>query len=80
MKDKDYNDADVKFVQDMIPHHQAAVDMAKAAYSKAENKQVMEWQLAIWDGQEAEIEKFRAWLKERGLSEKRSGQMAKKGH
>lgn len=69
----DFNDADVKFVQDMIPHHQAAVDMAVAEYARGENADVMEWALAIWEGQAEEIKKFRAWLKERGLSEKRSG-------
>lgn len=67
----DYSDADVKFIQDMIPHHQAAVDMTVQAYAKLEDPDVVEWARAIWDGQEAEIERFRAWLKDRGIPEKR---------
>lgn len=63
----DYSDSDVKFVQDMIPHHQAAVDMAAKAYHAAKSSEVKEWARTIWAGQTAEIEKFKAWLNARGL-------------
>ena len=63
----DYNAADVRFVQDMIPHHQIAVDMAAAEYHAAKSSEVKEWARSIWATQTAEIEKFKQWLSARGL-------------
>lgn len=68
---KDYNDSDVKFIQMMIPHHQSAVDAAAKAYHAAKSPDVKEWARAIWAGQKEEIEKFRKWLKDRGIAEKK---------
>lgn len=65
---KDYNDSDLKFIRDMIPHHQMAVDMAAREYHDAKSPEVKEWARAIWAGQKDEIEKFRKWLADRGLS------------
>lgn len=67
----DYNLSDLKFVQMMIKHHQAAVDAAAKAYHDAKSPEVREWARAIWAGQSAEIEKFNVWLAARG--EKASG-------
>lgn len=64
---KDYNDADVKFLQMMIPHHQKAVDASATAYHAGLNPEVKKWETAIWNGQKAEIEKFKKWLTDRGL-------------
>ena len=64
----DYNDADVKFLQMMIPHHQKAVDEAAKEYHAAKSPEVKEWARAIWAGQKREIAKFEAWLKARGKS------------
>lgn len=74
-KDKDYSDADVKFIQGMIPHHESAIDSAAKAYHAAKNEDVREWARAIWAGQKKEVVKFRAWLKERDLPEKGGGGM-----
>lgn len=70
---KDYNDSDVEFIQMMIPHHQAAVDAAAKEYHAAKSPDVKEWARAIWAGQKDEIEKFRKWLKDRGITEKSPG-------
>lgn len=66
---KDYNQADVNFIRMMIKHHQAAVDASAKAYHAGQNADVKKWETAIWNGQKAEIEKFKRWLKDRGLSE-----------
>ena len=70
MATKDYNDNDVKFVQDMIPHHQIAVTMAISEYAYGENEEVLAWARDIWESQQEQIDGFRAWLKARGLPEK----------
>lgn len=69
MASKDYNDTDVKFIRMMIKHHQAAVDESARAYHAGQNAQVKKWETDIWNGQKKEIENFKKWLKERGLSE-----------
>ncbi len=35
-----FNDADVTFAQDMIPHHEQALEMAQLASDRAEDEQV----------------------------------------
>lgn len=59
-------DADVDFVKGMIPHHQAAIEMAKILlqYGKdPENKKLAE---DIIKAQEGEIASMTAWLKAKG--------------
>lgn len=70
---KDYNDADVKFVRMMIKHHQVAVAESAKAYHAGHNAQVKKWETDIWNGQKKEIENFKKWLKDRGLSESGGG-------
>jgi uncharacterized protein (DUF305 family) len=67
---KDYNAADVVFLQNMIPHHEMALPMSAKEIMAGDNVLVKEWATAIFTGQKAEIAKFKAWLKARGLSEK----------
>lgn len=64
----DYNQRDVKFVREMIPHHQMAVNMAASIYSNGQNQQIKDMALRIYSAQKDEIEKFQKWLKDRGLS------------
>lgn len=68
---KDYNDKDVEFIQAMIPHHEAAVQMGASEWSNGKNEDVKKWALAIFAGQREEIAKFRKWLKDRGIAEKK---------
>jgi uncharacterized protein (DUF305 family) len=68
---KDYNDKDVEFIQAMIPHHENAVQMGATEWSNGQNADVKKWAIAIFAGQREEIAKFRAWLKERGIPEKK---------
>jgi uncharacterized protein (DUF305 family) len=59
-------DADVDFVQGMIPHHQAAIDMAKVVLEHGKDPDIRKLAEAIIGAQEAEIAEMRAWLKVRG--------------
>lgn len=68
---KDYSDKDVEFVQAMIPHHEAAVEMAAHEWVHGENSEIKQMALDIFSGQRNEIDKFRAWLKDRGIAEKK---------
>ena len=58
----DHNEADVTFVQMMIPHHEGAVEMAQLAIDKAESPEVVELAERIEAAQAPEIEEMTAWL------------------
>ena len=58
------SDPDVAFVSAMIPHHQGAIDMAKAVLAHGKDEQVKAWAGQIIKAQEAEIAEMQAWLKE----------------
>jgi uncharacterized protein (DUF305 family) len=57
-------DPDVAFVQAMIPHHQGAIDMAKAALQFGKDEKVKAWANQIIAAQEKEIAEMQAWLAE----------------
>jgi uncharacterized protein (DUF305 family) len=55
-------DADVDFVVMMLPHHQGAVDMAKAALQYAKDPFVRQLSQDIIKSQEIEIAAMKQWL------------------
>ena len=57
-------DPDVAFVSGMIPHHQGAIDMARAVLKYGKDEKVKTWAGQIIKAQEAEIAEMQAWLKE----------------
>ena len=57
-------DPDVAFVAGMIPHHQGAIDMARAVLAYGKDEKVKDWAEQIIKAQEAEIAEMQAWLKE----------------
>ncbi len=59
-----FNDADVTFVQGMIPHHEQAIEMARLATTRAESPEVKDLAARIEEAQGPEIEKMRRWLEE----------------
>jgi uncharacterized protein (DUF305 family) len=58
-------DPDVAFVRAMIPHHQGAIDMAKAVLQHGKDEQVKTWANEIIKAQEAETAEMQEWLKKR---------------
>lgn len=59
-------DPDVAFVKGMIPHHQGAIDMAKAVLRHGKDAQVKTWAEQIIAAQEKEIAEMQEWLKAHG--------------
>lgn len=61
-----HNDADVTFAQEMIPHHQQAVEMADLAETRAESQEVKDLAADIEAAQGPEIETMTGWLESWG--------------
>ena len=61
-----HNDADVTFAQQMIPHHQAAIEMAELAETRAESQEVKDLAADIEAAQGPEIETIAGWLESWG--------------
>jgi uncharacterized protein (DUF305 family) len=57
--------ADVDFVRLMVPHHQAAIDMAKTQLLHGKDAQMRRLAQEIITDQQSEIELMQRWLKQR---------------
>ena len=65
----EFNDADVEFVQGMIPHHEGALEMAQLAEGRAQDPRVLDLASRIEAAQDPEIETMTGWLEDWGQSE-----------
>ncbi|QXC60586.1 DUF305 domain-containing protein [Aquihabitans sp. G128] len=65
----EFNDADVTFVQGMIPHHQQAVEMATLAETRADSAEVKGLAAKIKGAQDPEIKQMQGYLKDWGQNE-----------
>lgn len=61
-----FNVSDVRFAQEMIPHHLQAVKMASLAVTRAKDPKVKSLAAAIAAGQQPEIGPMQDWLKSWG--------------
>ena len=62
-------DSDVDFVKLMLPHHQAALDMAKTQLIYGKDPQMRRLAQEIITDQQSEIELMQLWLKEHHAAE-----------
>lgn len=58
--------SDVDFVRLMLPHHQAAIEMAKAQLLYGKDPQIRRLAEEIVTDQQSEIELMQLWLKQHG--------------
>ncbi|MFF4550756.1 DUF305 domain-containing protein [Streptomyces sp. NPDC001435] len=65
----DFNEADVKFAQMMIPHHEQALEMAKLANGRASDSEVTDIAAKIEKAQDPEITTMKGWLQSWGKPE-----------
>lgn len=61
-----HNDADVTFAQEMIPHHEQAIEMAELAETRAQSQEVKNLAADIEAAQDPEIETMTGWLESWG--------------
>ena len=64
------NDADVTFAQQMVPHHEQALDMAKLVPSRSSDAKVRDLAQRVEKAQGPEITQLNQWLKEWGSESK----------
>jgi uncharacterized protein (DUF305 family) len=62
-------DADIAFIQGMIPHHRGAVEMANIILQHGDDEEAKALARDIIAAQEKEIAWMKSWLQERGLKE-----------
>jgi uncharacterized protein (DUF305 family) len=60
--------ADVDFAKLMLPHHQAAIDMAKAELLYGKDPQMRRLAQEIITDQQSEIELMQLWIKQHGVN------------
>ncbi len=68
-----YTDADVRFMQGMIPHHQQALEMTALVRRHAATEAVRQMGLRMEISQRDEIAMMSTWLRERGQPVEMSG-------
>jgi uncharacterized protein (DUF305 family) len=65
----EHNEADVEFVQGMIPHHEGAIEMAELVEGRTERQELIDLADEIIEVQDAEIEQLRGMLERMGAGE-----------
>lgn len=58
------NSIDAHFIEQMIPHHEDAITMARLAQTKAKRSEIKQLAKDIIDSQEKEISQMKDWYKE----------------
>ncbi len=71
---KESGDSDQDFVRLMLPHHQAAIDMAKIQLLFGKDPQMRRLAQEIITDQQSEIELMQLWLKQHGPNSRQVSQ------
>ena len=64
-----FNEADLQFVEQMIPHHKQAVEISKLAEERSQDEQVISLASDISFIQTIELEELQGWLLDWGFAE-----------
>lgn len=76
----DHNAADVRFVQQMIPHHEQAVEMSAMATGTTTDSVVVDLADRIEAAQQPEIDRMKGWLEDWGVDETDATEHGSDGH
>lgn len=68
LKGKTGDAFDKAFIEGMIPHHQGAIDMARAALQSAKHDEIKRMARDIISAQQSEIDMMKRWMKEWGYT------------
>lgn len=60
---------DEAFLEGMIPHHQGAIDMARAAQTSAKHEEIKRMAEDIISAQQREIDQMRQWMRDWGYTQ-----------
>jgi uncharacterized protein (DUF305 family) len=74
-EDSEFNEADVMFMQGMIPHHEQAIKMAELIPGRSDSQELCDLGPEIIDVQQAEIEQLHEWLSEAGVDDPEEHEM-----
>ncbi len=69
LEGKTGDDFDKAFIEMMIPHHEGAIDMAKAARKSAKHQEIKNMAEDIISAQQSEIDMMRGWQRDWGFSQ-----------
>lgn len=75
LRDKKGNDYDKAFIQEMIGHHESAVDMAELSADNAKHDEIKQLSKEIIKAQTIEINQMKQWQKDWGYGQGESMQM-----
>ncbi|MEU1953040.1 DUF305 domain-containing protein [Nocardia rhamnosiphila] len=64
----DHNQADIRFAEEMIPHHRQAVEMAALVPSRSSDPAVIDLAARIQQAQDPEITTMTGWLRDWGVA------------
>ncbi|HEX6258308.1 MAG TPA: DUF305 domain-containing protein [Candidatus Saccharimonadales bacterium] len=70
LKNKTGDDFDKAFIEEMIMHHQGAIDMARLAETRAKHSEIKQLSQDILSAQSKEIEMMRGWQTDWGYTAK----------
>lgn len=76
---RQHNDADVTFVQAMIPHHSQAIQMVQHVIDRGESAEVKDLARRIQAAQQPEIDTMSRWLRDWGVAEGGAGALEQHG-
>ncbi len=69
LEGKTGDDFDKAFIEMMIPHHEGAIDMARAAQQSASHQEIKDMAEEIISAQQKEIDMMRGWQQSWGYAQ-----------